>query len=141
MVRLKTCVTILYHPLSFRNIVESLQFWARLVVIGLVVDGVTRFKYEGLDIFAFRLCLGRVVEMTIVSIKEEYLIFDRGGAAYVGELGHSLKPLVSFHVARWCMMDCPFQWDVVMEILVVLLGLVKNDGRHKTLPIISGKDK
>ena len=79
--------------------------------------------------------------MTIVSIKEEYLVFDKGGAAYVGELGHGLKPPVSIHVARWCVMDCPVQWDVVMEILEVLLGLVNNDGRHEALPISSGKDK
>ena len=79
--------------------------------------------------------------MTIVSIEEEYLIVDRGGTVYVGELGHDLKPPVSIHVARWCVMDCPVQWDVVMEILGVLLGLANNDGRHEALPISSGKDK
>ena len=40
------------------------------------------------------------LEITIVFIKEESLIVDRGGAAYVGELGHELKPPVSIHVAR-----------------------------------------
>ena len=55
-----------------------------------------------------------VPEMTIVSIKEEYLIVDRGGTAYVGELGHGLKPPISIHAARWCVMDCPVKWDVVM---------------------------
>ena len=79
--------------------------------------------------------------MTIVSIEEEYLIVDRVGTAYVGELGHGIKPPVSIHIARWCVMDCPVQWDVVMEILGVLLGLVKNDGRHEEFPIRSGKDK
>ena len=79
--------------------------------------------------------------MTIVSIKEEYLIFNRGGATSVGELVHSLNPPVSIHVARWCVMDFPVQWDVVMEILGVLLGLVNNDGRHEVFPISSGKDK
>ena len=39
------------------------------------------------------------------------------------------------------MMDCPVQWDVVMEIFGVLLGLVNNDGRHEALPISSGKYK
>ena len=34
-------------------------------------------------------------------------------------------------------MDCPVQWDVVMEIFGVLLGLVNNDGRHEELPTIS----
>ena len=43
--------------------------------------------------------------MTIISIKEEYLIVDRWGTAYVGELCHELKPPVSINVARWCVMD------------------------------------
>ena len=71
-----------------------------------------------------------IAEITIVSIKEEYLIVDRGGTTYVRELGHGLKPPVSIHVARWCVMDCPVQWYVVMEILGVILYLVNNDGRH-----------
>ena len=76
-----------------------------------------------------------------MSIEEEYLIVDRGGAAYVGELDHGLKPPVSIHVAIWCVMEFPVQWDVVMEILGVILGLVKNDGSHEALPISSGRDK
>ena len=32
-------------------------------------------------------------------------------------------------------MDCPFQWDVVMDIVGELLRLVKNYGRHEALPI------
>ena len=79
--------------------------------------------------------------MTIVSIEKEYLIVDRGGTAYVGELGHGLKPPVSIHVSRWCVIDCPVQWDVVMEILGLLLGLVDNNGRHEAFPISSVKDK
>ena len=79
--------------------------------------------------------------MTIVSIKEEYLIVDRGGATYVGELGHGLNTPVYIHVSRWCVMDCPVQWDFVMEILGVLLGLMKNYGRHEAFTISSGKEK
>ena len=109
------------------------------VVIGLVVDGVTRFKYEGLDVFALHLCQGAVVEVTIVSTEEEYLIFDRGGAAYVGELGHGLNPTVSIHVSIWCVMDCPVQWDIVTEILGLILGLVNNYRRHESFPISAGK--
>ena len=56
MVRLKPRGTILQHALSLRNIVESLQFLVRPVLIGLVVDGVTRFKYEGLDVFVVHMC-------------------------------------------------------------------------------------
>ena len=54
--RLKPRGTILHHPLSLRNVVESLQFIVRSVVIGMGVDGVTRFKYELLDVFSLRLC-------------------------------------------------------------------------------------
>ena len=80
-----------------------------------------------------------VVEVNTVSIKEEYLIVDRGGTTYVGELDYGLKPPVSIQVSRWCVMDCPIQWDVVMEVLGVLLGLEKNDGRHESVPISLGK--
>ena len=79
--------------------------------------------------------------MTIVSVEEEYLIIDRGGTTYVGELGHGVKPPVSIHVAILCVIDCPVQWDVLMDILGVILGLVNNDGMHEALPISSGKDK
>ena len=137
VVRLKPRGTILQHPLSLQKIVERLQFWVRPVVIGLVVVGVTRFKYKGLNVFALHLCPGAVVEGTTVSIEEEYLIFDRGGAAYVGELGHGLKPPVYIHVTRWCVMDCPVKWGVVAEILGVLLGLVNNNGRYEEFTISS----
>ena len=70
-------------------------------------------------------------------IEEEYLIVDRVGAAYVGELVHGIKPPVSIYLSRWCVVDCPFQWDVVMEILGLLLGLVNNNGRHEAFTIIS----
>ena len=56
VVRLKPRGTIIQHLLSLRKIVESLQFRVRPVVIGLVVDGVTQFKDEWLDIFALHLC-------------------------------------------------------------------------------------
>ena len=79
--------------------------------------------------------------MNIVPIEEEYLIFDMGGTKYVGELGHDLKPPVSIHVARWCVMDFPVKWDVVIKILGLLLDLVNNDRRHEALPIRSVKDK
>ena len=69
--------------------------------------------------------------MTIVSIEEYYLIVDRGGAASVGELGHGLKLPVSIHVSRWCVVDCPFQRNIVMEFLGLILGLVNNDERHE----------
>ena len=79
--------------------------------------------------------------MTIVSIKEGYPIVDTGGAAYIGELGHGFKPHVSISIARWFVMDFPVQWDVLMETLGVLLGLVNKDGRHEAFPIRLGKYK
>ena len=75
--------------------------------------------------------------MIIVFIKEDYLIVESRGAAYVGELSHGLKPPISIHVARWCVMEFPVQWGVVMEILVVLIGFANNDGRHKAFTISS----
>ena len=72
-----------------------------------------------MDIFALHLYLGAVVEATIVSTEEEYIIFDRGGAVYAGEIDHGLNPPVSIHVPRWCVMDCPVQLDIVMEIMGV----------------------
>ena len=75
--------------------------------------------------------------MTIVSSEEDSLVVDRGGAACVVELGHGLNPLVSIYVAIRCVMDCPVKWDVVMEILGVVLGLVNNNGRHESFPISS----
>ena len=56
MVRLEPRGNILQHLLSLRAIVESLQCRVRPVVIGLVFDRVTRFKYEGLDVFSLHMC-------------------------------------------------------------------------------------
>ena len=49
--------------------------------------------------------MGLVVEMTIISIEEEYMIVDRGGTTYFGDLGHGLKTPVTIPVAIWCVMD------------------------------------
>ena len=54
-VRLKPLGTIIQHPLSLINVVESLQFWVRPIVAGLVVDWVTLFKDEGMDVFSLHL--------------------------------------------------------------------------------------
>ena len=81
-----------------------------------------------------------VIKVTVMSIKEKYLIVDRVGTTYVGELGHGFKPPVYIHIPRWYVMNCPFQWDFEVDILGVLIGLVHNDGWN-ALPIGSGKDK
>ena len=75
--------------------------------------------------------------MTIMSIKEDYLIVDRGGGVSVGELVHGLNLPVSIHVSRWSVVNCLVQWDVVMDILGVLIGFVKNNGRHEAFTISS----
>ena len=61
-------------------------------------------------------------------VEEKYLIVDKVGAAYIGELGCGFKPPISIHIPRWCVMDFPFQWDFEVDILGVLLGLVHNYG-------------
>ena len=76
-----------------------------------------------------------------MSIDEKYLVVDRGGATYVGELGRGFKPPISIHIPRWCLMDFPVQWDVEVDISGLLLGLVRNDGWHKALSIGPGKEK
>ena len=75
-----------------------------------------------------------------MSIKENYLIVDRGGAVYIGELGHGFNPPVSIHIPICCVMECPVQWNVEVDIFVVLLVLVQNYGWHEPFPIISVKD-
>ena len=76
-----------------------------------------------------------------MSIKEQYLIFDRGGSAYVLELGHELYLPVYIHITIWCVMDFPVQWDIEVEILGVLFVLMHNDGWNEALPIRLVKDK
>ena len=75
-----------------------------------------------------------------MTVEEYYLIVDRGGTAYVGELGHGFKLPISIHIPRWCVMDFPVQWNFEVEIFRVLLVLVHNDGWHEAFPINSGKD-
>ena len=70
-----------------------------------------------------------------MSIEEKYLVVERGGATYFGELGHGFKPPISIHIPRWCVMDRPVQWYVELDILGVLLGLVHNDGRNEAFTI------
>ena len=76
-----------------------------------------------------------------MSIEEKYLIVDRRGSIFVGEMVHGFKPPVSIHISIWCVMECTVQWDVEVKILGVILGLVHNYGWHDALPISSVKDK
>ena len=82
-----------------------------------------------------------VIKVAVISIEDNYLIFYREGAAYVGELGHGFNPPASIHISRWCVMDFPDQWNVEVGIFGVLLGLVINNGWHEALIIGLVKDK
>ena len=64
--------------------------------------------------------------MTIVSIKEDFRIVDRGGSTFVGELFHGLNMPVSIHVSRWCVVECPVQWDVVNGDIEITPWLVEQ---------------
>ena len=79
--------------------------------------------------------------MAVMSIKENYLIFDREGSTYIGELGRVFKPSVSIHIPRSCVMKFPVQWGVEVKISGLLLFLVHNYRQHEDFPIVSSKEK
>ena len=64
----------------------------------MVIGWVTWFQYIGLDISALYVYQYAVIKVAVVSIEEKYMIFDRGCAAYVGELGHVFKPPVYIYI-------------------------------------------
>ena len=103
----------------------------------MFVDIFTQFKYEGLNVFTLNFYWGEVSKVTLFSIEEETLIFDRGGYAYVVEFGHGLKTPVSIHVSIWCVVYCIVQWYIAMDIMGVLLGLENNYWMHEAFPISS----
>ena len=81
-----------------------------------------------------------VIEVAVMFTGEKNIV-DSGGATYGGELGHGFKFPISIHIPGWCVVDYKVHWDAEVNILVVLLLLVHNDGRHEVLPIGSDKDK
>ena len=40
-----------------------------------------------------------VIKVDVISIEENFLVVDKGGAAYVGELGHGFNPPVTIHIS------------------------------------------
>ena len=137
VVSLKPLGNILHNPLRLRNFVESLKFWVKPVVIGLVVDGIALFKYESLAVF---LCIFVRVRLSKwLSCPSKKIIWLLTGEAlhmldnWVMALSHPSLPMYPDGVV----VDCPVQWDSVMEILGVILGLVNNDGRHESFLISS----
>ena len=83
---MKPFCPILQYQHTLYHVVERLKFGIWAIFIRLAIDGSAGFYNNGLDILAHHLSECAIVEITVVSIKEQYLIFDRGGAAYVGEL-------------------------------------------------------
>ena len=112
MVRYHFCSPIFHHPQIIHLNVKRLQFEICSIIVGLVIDQVACFQDEGLDVSELHMYKCAVVKVTVMSIEEYYLIFDRGGATYIGELGHGFKPPISIHIPILCVMDCPVQWDV-----------------------------
>ena len=82
-----------------------------------------------------------VIKVTIISIKEKYMIVDRGGAAYLRSLGRGFNPPVSIHIPIWCVIEFPVQCVVGVKIFRVLLGLVHNFGWNEAFTVGSCKDK
>ena len=74
MVRLKPPGIILQHPLILWSVVDSLQFCIIPVVVGIVVDLVTHFKYEGLDFFLCICVRARPSKGTLCSLKKSILL-------------------------------------------------------------------
>ena len=80
-----------------------------------------------------------VIEVAVISIKEMYLIADRGGFTYSGELGCGFKPPVYIHIPGLCVVDYAVQWYVEVDILVLILCLVGSYRQHESFPIGSSK--
>ena len=64
----------------------------------MVVYRFACFQDEGLDVLVLRMYKCKVIKVAVTSIEGSYLIFDRVGAAYVGEFGTRFKPTVSIHI-------------------------------------------
>ena len=82
-----------------------------------------------------------VVELDVMSIKENNFIPDSVVTTYSRELGSGFYPAVSIHITVWCIVDYPVQWGVEVEILGLIICLVHNDGGRGSFLIGSGKDK
>ena len=50
----------------------------------MVADIVASYQDEGLDVLVLNMYKCKVIKVAVMSIEENYLIVDRGGAVYVG---------------------------------------------------------
>ena len=118
-----------------------LHFLLGTIIIGLVISIVACFQGKGLDIFSLHVMKCVVVKVAVMSIEENFLIVDSGGATYSRELVQLFYSTVSIHISRWCVVYYPFQWNFEVEILGVIFCLVHNDGQREAFPTGLGKYK
>ena len=79
MVRFKFCGPVLNHAGHLGTIVKGLQFFIGFIVIGIVITRVALSQDEGSDILILQITMGSVIKFYGISMKEKYLIVDRGG--------------------------------------------------------------
>ena len=82
--RLKPHGTIIQNSLRLRNFVERLLFWVIPIVIGMIVDEVTRFNYEWMDVFICS-CVRALSLKWISCPLNKSILF------YTGESSHMLE--------------------------------------------------
>ena len=105
----------------------------------MVITRVTYFQDKELDVLILHVTKGVVIEVAVMSIKEMHFIADRGGFTYSGKLGCGFKPPIYIHIPGLCVVDYPVQWDVEVEILVLILYLVDSYRQHVSFTIGSSK--
>ena len=80
MARSHFCCRIFQNPHIIHLIVKRLHFGIWAIIIGLVVDRVACFQDERLDVLVLQMYTCAVIKVAVMSIEENYLIVDRGGA-------------------------------------------------------------
>ena len=66
-----------------------------------------------------------VIKISDMSIIEEDLWIELVLSTDSLEIHHCLHPIIPVHIPIWCIVDYPFFWDVVLNILCVVFFLVK----------------
>ena len=100
------------------------------------------FRTKG-RIFLRIVCLGAPIA------RSDFRVPSKNGVLLLtGEAPHTLENWVMdfsrsvyIRINIWCEMYCPVQWGIIADMLVALLGLVHNYGRHEEYTISSGKEK
>ena len=64
----------------------------------MVIARVSWFQDGGLGVFILCVTKVAIIEVAIISIKENHLIVYSGGAKYSGELVNVFKPTVYIHI-------------------------------------------